>query len=117
MRVNPLHIVGIYLTVSVYIALGKVGKLIFTANMRINSLHIVGIYLSVFVHIPDEIDGYILGNITVTYRDLLGEWRVALLLHLQGIRSGGNGGEGIGRAVAGDGSGQRCSAGRGSASR
>ena len=43
MRVNPLHIVGIYLTVSVYIALGKVGKLIFTANMRINSLHIVGI--------------------------------------------------------------------------
>ena len=53
MRVNPLHIVGIYLTVSVYIALGKVGKLIFTANMRINSLHIVGINLPISIHIPN----------------------------------------------------------------
>lgn len=90
MRVNPLHIVGIYLTVSVYIALGKVGKLVFTANMRINSLHIVGIYLSVLIHIPDKIHRHILGNITVAYRDLLGEWRVPLLLHLQGIRPGGD---------------------------
>lgn len=73
MRVNPLHIVGIYLTVSVYIALGKVGKLVFTANMRINSLHIVGINLPISIHIPDEIHRHILGNITVAYRDLLGE--------------------------------------------
>ena len=72
MRINSLHIVGIYLTVSVYIALGKVRKNIFTANMRINSLHIVGIYLSVLVHIPDEIDRHILGNITAIYDDLLG---------------------------------------------
>ena len=54
MRIDSLHIVSIYLTVPIHIALGKVRKNIFTANMRINSLHIVGIYLSVFVHIPEK---------------------------------------------------------------
>lgn len=52
MRINSLHIVGIYLTVSVYIALGKDRKNIFTANMCINSLHIVGIDLPITIHIP-----------------------------------------------------------------
>ena len=35
------------------------------------------------------------------------------LFHLQGILSGRDGGEGVGCAVAGDGSGQRCSTGGG----
>lgn len=100
MCINSLHICGIYFSVFVYITLCRIRKSIFSANMRVDSLHICGIDLPITIHIPDEIHRHIRGNITVAYRDLLGEWRMALLLHFQGIRPGGDGGEGIGCAVA-----------------